>query len=292
MIYLIYGDDTKRSRALLHNFENRFRKEIPSAWHRIDARVDGTEEIIAQTVGSRSLFSDKIYLLFLHATELPDASKAILGAELKEWASDDSVILFYEEGAPKGDPLFKKLIKTATKKQEFGALSGALLSRWADEELKKQGASLPASTKRFLVEQYGGDLWRLTLELEKAALGYIAGDQGEKLSEKELFAIGDLWGSRERERAFLKYQRMLESGFGADQVFRTLLWHVKTMLLVAHKETKGIHPFVAGKAARQLKNFTGDALSRAYEALLMLDVGEKWGKGSIEFGLYHFFLTN
>ncbi|HEY4477243.1 MAG TPA: hypothetical protein VJB56_01300 [Candidatus Paceibacterota bacterium] len=292
MIYLVYGDDTKRSRALLHDFENRFRKEIPSAWHRIDAREERAEEIITQIVGARSLFSEKTYLLFLYATELPDAAKIILGAALKEWARDDSVILFYEEGAPKSDSLFKKLVKSASKKQEFGALSGTLLSKWVDEELKKQGVSLPIATKHFLIERYGDDLWRLALELEKAALGYLAGANEEKLSEKELFAIGDLWGSRERERAFLKYQRMLESGFGADQVFRTLLWHVKTMLLVAHKETRGVHPFVAGKAARQLKNFTGDALARAYEALLMLDVKEKWGRGSIEFGLYHFFLTN
>jgi len=292
MIYLIYGDDTKRSRALLHDFENRFRKETPSAWHRIDAREENVDEMITQTVGARSLFTEKTYLLFLHATKLSDTSKAILGVQLKEWTRDGSVILFYEEGAPTSDSLFKKLIKLASKKQEFGALSSALLSRWVDEELKKQGATLPVATKHFLVEQYGNDLWRLTLELEKATLGYIAGAHEEKLPERDLFAVGDLWGSRERERAFLKYQRMLESGFGADQVFRTLLWHVKTMLLVARKETKGIHPFVAGKAARQLKNFTGDALARAYEALLMLDVKEKWGKGSIEFGLYHFFLTN
>ena len=98
MIYLIYGDDTKRSRALLHDFENRFRKETPSAWHRIDAREESAEEMITHTIGTRSLFSEKAYLLFLYATELSDASKAILGAALKEWARDDSVILFYEEG--------------------------------------------------------------------------------------------------------------------------------------------------------------------------------------------------
>lgn len=277
---------------LLYDFEERFRKEVPLLWHRIDCIDEDAEISLEHTIGSGSLFSHKEYFIILGASKLEVSGKKMLLSKMQGWSTSDSVIVFYEDDTSDDTAFVEKLKEHSSKKQEFKKLSGALLSRWVDEELKKRDTDLPLNTKRFLIEQYGEDLWRLTHELEKAVLGFEVGVADEVLEDKDLFLLGDLWGARERERAFLKYQRMLTLGFDAEQVLRTLIWHLRTLLLIAKKETKGIHPFVMRKATLQLKNFTQESLERAYSALVMLDVGAKWGRGSIEFGLYRFFLSN
>lgn len=276
---------------LLRDFEERFRKEVPLLWHRIDCIDEDAEISLERIIGSGSLFSRKEYLIILGASKLPESGKKMLLSKMQGWSTNDSVIVFYENDTVDDTAFVEKLKEHSSKKQEFKKLSGALLSRWVDEELKKRDTKLPVDTKRFLIEQYGEDLGRLTRELEKATLGYEVGAAREVPQDKDLFLLGDLWGTRERERAFLKYQHMLEVGFDTEQVLRTLIWHTRTLLLIAKKETKGIHPFVARKATLQLKNFTRESLECAYSALVMFDVGAKWGKGSIEFGLYRFFLS-
>ncbi len=281
MIYLIFGEDTRRSRELLREFEKRF----PSAHQIVDCAADQDYQF-----GSRSLFAAKEYLVLKNPSALDPLRHNELQVHLARWAKDDSVVVAYEEGVPEKNKIFSALKKHASKKQEFVPLAGAELERWLGNEAKKRGGSLTSAQKKTLLLQGGNNLWKLERELEKVLLGGETPVGPDTVEERELFLLGDLWGRREKERAFLHYERLLSGGLGADQVFRTLLWHVKNLCLAASGEVSKMNPFVARKAKEQARNFSREKLSQAHEDLVMLDVHEKWGQGSIELGLVKFLL--
>ena len=286
MIYLVFGEDVKRSRELVREFEKRFVREVPAAYEIIDISIDQNYQF-----GARSLFADKEYLIIKNASMLAAERYDEFNSHLKRWAKDDSVIVVYEESVPEKNKIFTALKKHSSKKQEFPILKAAELERWLDGEVKKRGGSITPAQKRLLLVKGGDNLWKLERELEKMLLGGESPETSPVIEDRELFLLGDLWGRGERERAFLQYQRLLSGGFGADSILRTLLWHVKNLCLASSGQVSKMNPFVARKAREQARNFSQGSLPRAYEDLVMLDVHEKWGRGSIEFGLVKFLLT-
>lgn len=288
MIYLIFGQDLKRSRKLLSEFEDRFRREAASGWQSLDGRECEEIEVF---FAARSLFGNKDYFLIKHASLLGADSKNFLSSLLGHWEKDDSVIVFYEEGVPEKDELFLELKKRATKKQEFKELVGESLNLWLQSEAVKRSLHLSVKDKLELFERAGKDLGKLENELEKMALGYQRTSYKDVPKEKDLFLLGDLWGGRQIEVAVLGYWRLLRGGIGPDQILRVLLWHVKNLLLVLKRETRGLHPFVVRKAEIQARLRERDKLLEAYDSLLLLDIHDKWGRGSLQYGILHFLLT-
>lgn len=112
-----------------------------------------------------------------------------------------------------------------------------------------------------------------------------------KLGERELFALGDAWGRRERARAVLLYEALLRNGFEPFSILTTLMWHVRMVALVSHKKTEEISSaFVARKAAEEARNFTESAVDDAYFALLSMS--DPRGSEFLETRLLYFLLTN
>ena len=291
MIYVIFGNDTRRSRDLLREFEVRFAREVPHAYQVIDCEEDGAEMKIERDVGSSSLFGTKDYCIIRHASTLSLSLQSVLQEVASRWQHDDSVAVFYERGVPEKNDFFDFLQKAAHKKQEFKELSSGELLRFLEGELKKRSASLSPDEKEAVLVASGGNLWRLEAELEKKLLGGEVERISSMVDDKELFTLSDLWGRRERERAILLYTTLLRAGFEAPRILSTLLWHIKTLFLVGKKEIKGIHPYVVRKSSGQIKNFTPEALEKAYMTLITYDADDKRGVGNVETGILHFLLT-
>jgi len=237
MIYLLYGDDVLRSRAVLKKFRERFRRETGSAWRHIDCEDDEIDERLPTEIGGQSLFARKDYVIVEHASALPEKLAHTLEQVLPHWIEDDSVIVFYERGTPK-NKLFKRIFEVAGKKEEFRSASAS-----------------PSNAPQ----------------------------------ERELFALGDAWGTKAKGLAFIKYNQLLDAGFEPDAILRTLMWHVKNLALATHKKAKEISsPFVARKAVEQARNFRADEIDGAYFKLLSMS--DPRGKDFLDTRLLEFLL--
>ena len=118
MIYLLYGDDAVKSRAVLRKFRERFLRETGSAWRHIDCEDEDAVDRLATELGGQSLFSKKDYIIVEHASALPEKLVRTVEEMLARWQGEDSVIVFYERGTPRSK-LFKKIFEVAHKKEEF-----------------------------------------------------------------------------------------------------------------------------------------------------------------------------
>lgn len=107
--------------------------------------------------------------------------------------------------------------------------------------------------------------------------------------DRDLFALGDIWGRREKARLIVAYEELLRRGYAADEILRTLVWHAKNIGLAAQGKTHGMKPYVAGKAKDQARNFMPGALHRAFDRLVLLD--NKFKKETLETELLYLFLT-
>ncbi|MBI2052721.1 MAG: hypothetical protein HYT34_00560 [Candidatus Ryanbacteria bacterium] len=180
MIYLIFGEDTRRSHALLLDFIGRFRKEVPHAWRRIDCEE---EENLPAGLGGSSLFAKKDFLIFESASLLSPKSLEPIELLLARWQSDDSIVVFYERGTPEKNEFFKKLSKLAAKKQEF---------------------KIPAIPKKDAASQALfalGDFWGRR-ERKKAILGYhaliSAGVSADRILHTLMWHVRTLFDVREK----------------------------------------------------------------------------------------------
>ncbi|MEK7643117.1 MAG: hypothetical protein AAB372_01585 [Patescibacteria group bacterium] len=292
MIYLLYGEETKRSLGMLRDFERRFQAEVPvGGWQRFDFKDEMDQERFLLGAGSQALFSQKDFYIIRNPSHASPRSARTLEELLPHWAGKDSIVVFFEEGVPEKNETFNFLKRTASKSQEFSKPSSAQAKTWMEGELKRRSAVLSEDQKRSLLARYGGDLWALESELDRALAGGSPVSLKLTVDERELFSLGDLWGRRERAQTVLKYDILLRSGFPSERMLWTMMWHIKSLFAVATGQTKGMNPYVLRKSTDQMRNFSQDELSDAYKALVELDVDEKRGERSLEIGMLHFFLT-
>lgn len=277
MIYLLYGENIHASRAVLGKFLDRFKKEAGPGWRVFNCEEDELDA----GLGSVSLFASKDFYIFKYPSALSKEKSEMLMALLKRWSKDDSIVVFYERSEPEKNKFFKDIKKYATKTEEFKKASAAKLA--------------PSLSKLDRAEQEKLRVWhevdtgRFLSELEKVSLGGVASLPKKERSGNELFVLGDLWGKREKQKVYLLYHALLDAGFEADDMLRTLLWHVKNLNNASRGRTKEMKPFVAQKASEQARNFSDDALSDAYEKLTLM--ADPRGRDLLETKLLHFLLA-
>ncbi len=289
MIYLLYGEDTTRSRAVLQKFILRFEREAKTAWRRVNCEDDDAEERIAMEIGSHSLFADKDYCVFEYASALSEKAARVFEEMLSLWAVDQSVVVCFERGVPKGK-LFSKILTAATKKDEFHFPDARALRSILKKEFDASGRVLTDDIAASLALVLAQSPERFYTEMEKALLGGEVFMKDAVLADQELFALGDAWGKRERLKSVAIFEKLVAGGLEPDSILRTFLWHVRNLALATHKKAQEISsPFVARKAAAQAQNFSQLDIDGAYFTLM--SISDPRGKDFLETRLLHFLLT-
>ncbi len=85
------------------------------------------------------------------------------------------------------------------------------------------------------------------------------------------FALADALADRDRKRLWLLWTERLRGGGAAEELFWSLAWQAKTMLLVGvsgPQEKLDLKPFVESKARRALKNWPLAELKKLYSDLV------------------------
>jgi|GEM_PF-3087167 len=288
MIYLLYGSNTTASREMLGRFVSRFQKEAGPGWEVIDCSDDGAARLAH--IGSGSLFASKDFYIIKHASELEADMREVLKAHLERWAGDDSVIVFWEEGAPAKNKIFTDIEKYANKKEEFTDFTRQKFSAYVDTRAKDIGTKISDAQKEALWASYNNAPQHFARELERMLLGGETKENGVPApSDKDVFLLGDLWGSGERVRAALLFERFIAAGYDAGDVVRPFLWHIKNLARAGSGKTGDMKPFVMQKARAQMRNFSRDQIEEAYIALL--EMSDMTKKETLETRFLSFLLT-
>ncbi|MFY9462110.1 MAG: hypothetical protein WAP51_02820 [Candidatus Sungiibacteriota bacterium] len=289
MIYLIYGPDTFRSRCLLSDIIGEFKKKAGTdapAVFRFDAEEDAPERLL-QFRFAQSLFGSKELIVVERLFSSPKNIFSALEPLLEEWQKSQSSIFVFWDTECKEAEAIEKVKKHSAKIQEFQLLTGAKLERWLDDEISARGLKLSAAEQRALIADSGGDLWKLTRELDKQELGGATPAKREAREEK-------IWNFTD---AFLvsKKQALAASfrlaGRGADNLYligalaRTLrvVFAIRDALdrqiqVSEIGKKMNVHPYVFKKQTEAARVFTQSELARNYGLLLTADENIKTGK--------------
>lgn len=303
MIYLIYGPDTFRSRCLLSEIIDEFKKKdgtgVP-AFFRFDAEEDNVERLL-QLRNVQSLFGSKELVVIERAFSSPRNIFTALEPLLAEWEKSKTAIFVFWDGDPAGSTAFSGLKKHSVKVQEFKLLSGSKLERWADEEISRRGLELSSGDKRALVADSGGDLWKLSREFDKYELGGRV-REGKAPGEEKIWNFTDAFMVSKKSALAVSYR--LISG-GTDTLYlvgalaKTLriisalrdAMDRKIQLSEVGKKMK-VHPFVLRKGAESARVLAEETIFKNYRLLFAADENTKTGKLPAPIAFLNLFVKN
>lgn len=290
MIYLLYGSDTYRSRALLKNIVDEFKKKTGStlpAISRFDAEENDLGVLLAE-VRSRSFFWTKrlfvIERLFSAKKNAPEAVESFLEGWQK---SKDDTFIFWDAAISDSSPLLSLVKKRAAKTQEFLNLSGTRLSTRLDQELRQRGITLSLEVRRALVAGSQGDLWKLAGEIDKCEVGG-APEIGEATGEAKIWDFTDSFFS-DKPKALAALSRLLRQG--ADELYLLGAFYrtLRSIMALRDISDKGgsltdagkklnLHPYVFRKQTEIARGKSLGTLVGLHRLLFGADLNIKTGK--------------
>lgn len=311
MLYLLYGEDTYRSRKKVRDITNHFYSVAgsgESALHIVLPERSLSEvEAIAAT---GSLFRDKRLVVLEDPGGASPEVLSYLELKLPLLASSADIYVFWDRMPAKNikETFLAAVAACAAKVMEYKQLTVAGASRFLDEEAKTRDISLSAAERRELLQEFSGDSWALLQALEKHALcadgksENIKSPKGDNKQGRLIFAFLDAYGLRRRAYAWRLYRELLDQGETPDQLFWKLFFHTRTVLHVqsllrtgtsiadVHRAAQ-VHPFVAKKASLEAGRISGENQLAAYRALVDLDFKTKQGRGDLTTGLERLLLS-
>ncbi|ACL25833.1 DNA polymerase III subunit delta [Chloroflexus aggregans] len=306
MIYLFYGaNELARSEALAE-----LRSHLPADVADLNVSVlDGRKLTIEQLVAAceaHPFLADRRLVIVYNALKHSKAGKA--REELRDYCArvppTCDLVFVEQEDIDRRHLLFTYLSKHGVVR-EFPLLSGSELLHWIGQRARLLSVTIEPAAAQRLVDLAGNDSRTLVNELAKLA-SYVG--RGGKIDqaavdrlvtdqqEQNLFAfIDDLSGKR-LGAALRGARALIEDGEAPHYVLFMLarqiriLLHVKQLLGQRRRADDiagelGLKPFVARKAAEQVRHFTVAELVTAHDRLLELDYAIKTGKMQAETAL-------
>jgi DNA polymerase-3 subunit delta len=317
MIFFFYGDDTYRAYQKIKQIRDKFRREVdPSGFNTV--LLDGTEltlEKFNEAVSQAGFLANKRLIIIKNVFDNKTLNKIreeILNYLNKQTDSaEENLLLFWQEGDPKGsDPLYKKL-KTYKYVQGFDLLKTPQLAAWVKEEIKTRGGQITAPALNLLIVTVGDNLWQLSGELDKL-INYKGGqtiiEQDIELLthgklDENIFNLTDAITNRQTARALKLIREQLQAGANEQYLLGMILRQFRILIqlksLLENGETTaalakqtGLHPFVIKKSLPWLTRYSLPALRQIYQDLTKLDLNMKSSSIASETFLNLFIIKN
>ncbi|MEY4723830.1 MAG: hypothetical protein RLZZ324_1343 [Candidatus Parcubacteria bacterium] len=327
MYFLIYGDDTYRSRKKLAALRERFSATRDASGMNVVTFRHGAVEVdeVAQAIYASPFLADKKMVILEGFLKAGAADQEKIGAALKG-KPESTVVMAYEalgaEALVKA-PLFADL-RAQQYSEECPALSPASAERFVSDEAVALGAKMEPRAARLLVSLLGVDSWQLHQETAKIAAYALAGGSrgkgivtgsespagvitekivGEMVAdgrETEIFAFLDACAEGRARESSGQLEKLLAGGASPLQIVSMLLRHYRAALaardLIERGSSSadelarqlGMHPFPAGKALAFARRHGREGLERAYERLVAMERAAKSGGPQVNVSLSMF----
>lgn len=149
---------------------------------------------------------------------------------------------------------------------------------------------IDAATRKILVK-----IAEEIFEIEKpsVAKSWGGGSGGVGTGDFNIFTMTDALGDRDRKKAWLIYVEARRIGNEPEQIFGTIWWFVKNMMLVGASGAgglTGLSPFVESKAKRALKNYSQGEVLKMSKYLVSVYHESRRGKCDLTIELEKFVL--
>jgi DNA polymerase-3 subunit delta len=315
MIYLLFGEDTFRSRSKLaeivkehqkvrHGGLNLFRFDFNDFSMTQASQADEFERF---KVGleTASMFPEKKFFILENVFSDGGLSKKFLEyLKSKTHLLNSHILVFFEAGKPDLDnPLFVFLSKCA-KTQEFKLLGSQSLHNLIRQQAKDLGSEVSSQAIEKLITFFGHDLWALSNELRRLAdftgQGRIEASNIEVPSEFDfqtnIFKTIDAVASGNKKQALGLINQHLKLGEQPLYLLKMLVYQFRNLVMVKGlleakktypvilKET-GLHHFVVQKSCYLCQKLSFAQLKKIYSGILSMETKIKTGKISARQGL-------
>ena len=315
MLIFVYGEDTYRSLEKFKSLKEHFQSKYdPTGLNINEFRDKPKLGEIAQAVQSMPFMSERRFVIVEGLV-----SSITTKANAAEWidvlakTTDSSIVMFYDEIAVK-DITKRPLYKSLQKQKEvynypFPYLNPTEENKWIIGRVVELGGQVSPVAASMIVQMVGSDLWQVNGELEKL----VAYSDGETITpdmisklvrgrfEDRIFDFVDAVSQKRGRDVIRLIDEERQSGATDQYIMSMLARQVRILLGVKSyleenpqvaKQTVAkelsLHPFVAGKAIAQAKNFGQSELERALIALADYDLEIKTGKIKPDFALDKF----
>lgn len=300
MYILLYGSDTFRSRRKLKEMQGVFiAKRDPSGLNVavFDAAAAVDQGDMMSAAAAAPFLADRRLVIIENL--LQESEKGVLDTWLqflKSRVGDNNAVIFWEEAVKKDHPL-PDFLKEQPYSQEFEILEGAKLIDWINKGAQSLGLTIEPAASRYLAAQSGGDLWRLSNELNKIVAVTLARGKSvigvSDLSgfadgrlEEDVFNFVEALVNRRAKEALGLLHNLWFQGVSEAEVFGAVIWQVKTLLVVKNYSESspvasgaakdlGLPPFVVKKSLALASRFSFAKLKAIYKFLLDLDIQVK-----------------
>lgn len=306
MYFLIYGDDTYRSRKKLAAMRRRFSDSRDSSGlnsvHLL-AKDSGQDKVAEALFSTPFLSEKKLVILEGFLKEAPEAQARI--RELLERKPDSTSVIFFEDTGAQGlkkTALFDDLV-AGKYTVEHAPLTGPQAARYIRDFFKGRGLSVTPGAVRLLSANAGGNLWQLENDLEKVC-AYASSGKGRAVDEntahllvsssqeESVFAFLDACTEGRGKEAVRLLEGLFSAGMSEIQVTAMLTKQFRTLIAVRDLMDRGIrdkayiakelsiHQYPASKAMVTCRRFSMEALQMFHDTLIEIDGKLKTGAAS------------
>ncbi len=313
MILFLYGEDDFRSSEKLAEIKNEFLKKNGSGTilSVFDFEEDVRENVVADILSAGGLFGDKKIVIVKNLmvdgkTEKQANILEILERRKNLAKDEDTMLIFWEKGAPRKNGKIFKYICSIGKSESFEKLSEVALENWIKDGVKKANGKISFNAVKKLATYAGDDLFLLSNEIEKL-VNYAKEIEGEHIDlltnskiESDIFQTIESLASGNKKDAISLLHRQLEKGDDPFYIFSMYVYQFRNLLKIAGlyfsglsneyaiaKEAK-LHPFVVKKGLTQVRKIDLKKLKNIYRNLADLDLKIKTGKIDIVLALDKF----
>jgi len=314
MLIVLHGDDNFRSRQKLIELQKAYLQKNAQTFNfeRFDATVFNFQEL-KNIFEAQSLFLQKRFIIVENILE-----NKVLKEELSKYDFETTtgisevpiVVIFYERASVVKDKDYKKILKRATKAQEFKKLSPRQAIDWFYEFFESQGKKLERNIiqkvfdlcQQDLRKETGGtSMWQTNNELGKL----YSYKRGSAITQRDLeilqigtpqaqiFPTIDAIFSGNQDRAFYNVLLYWTSGEHPQILFNMIEMQLKNIALVKEAlgsyrfkrgptpdlaSRLGLHPFVVKKTSALVDKFSWNKIKNLYARVESLDIKNKTGQ--------------
>jgi DNA polymerase-3 subunit delta len=314
MHFLIYGEDTYRSRQAVRRASDRFSATRDAVGLNVRTFVRGRESVesLREELFASPFLADRKLVLAEGYLEAPDADQALL-VEALAVLPESTVAIFFETASAedlKDAPLFADLAAQKFS-AEHGLLSPRDAAKGAVADATALGVSLLPKAAEALVARIGTDGWSLASALGRLVAAVQAEGRAEITDadvvaaipavtlddDNTLFPLIDAVCAGDAREIVLRLQAAHEAGVHPLQAVAALAKQLRHALISSDMagapagdvaKALGVHPFVAQKAVGLARRGKSQLLL-AFDRVVRLDAELK-SSGADELDVAQVFL--
>jgi DNA polymerase III delta subunit len=231
-----------------------------------------------------------LYLLFGNDT---NRSHQELDRLVSKQKKGDSLSVFRVDEESFSESFFNELIKTENLFTDRNLIVGKRL--FTDDRiagfLMARIAALSSSQNIFIFWETGlKPRYFRRLEKHAAYLREFSLGPTKERHRTADFYIADLVALRKKQQAWLAYQRELNKGALADDIFWKIWWQMRSLLAVKKGEGDYLHPFVLKKSKRAASLFEQSELEACLRDLVNLYHQHRQALADLAVGVEKFLL--